>query len=379
MVSTDFDVSSVSGTLEFIHNPSSPLFVQSSDVPGVSLVPVPFSRMNFGGWKRSIIVSLSARNKIAFVDGSLPKPPDNSVESKQWDRCNNTVISWLTSSLSPDIADSVQYSETAEEIWRQLNKKYETVNGTKAFQLKKELASTCQGSLDIASYFNKLKKLWDELRVVLKNHGNHCTCGAKEGILKEEEDRLHQFLMGLNEVICFHCQNESQSQPNYRPPGSNTQRQYVQRVNFDQANGNLFYRYCKKNGHSIDKCFKLHGFPPDFKFTKRKKIAANAILGIDFSSDDCTNSSSFPAAGITNNDSQGSLVPGLTKQQYSQLMALLQHSHASDSAPSQFDLMASTNFVGNALIFKVVTCSLAYMLLTPNFVPPFFQTICLSF
>ncbi|XP_019256454.1 PREDICTED: uncharacterized protein LOC109234864 [Nicotiana attenuata] len=191
----------VSGTREFNPKPSSPLFVQSLDVPGVSLVPVPFSGTNFGGWKRIIIVSLTARNKIAFVDGSLPKPPDNSIESNQWDRCNNMVISWLTSSLSPDIADNVQYSEIAEEIWRQLNKKYGTVGETKAFKINKELASTCQGSIDIASYFNKLKKLWDELRVVRKNHGNHCTYSAKEGILKEEEeDRLHQFLMGLNEV-----------------------------------------------------------------------------------------------------------------------------------------------------------------------------------
>ncbi|XP_075086037.1 uncharacterized protein LOC142168785 [Nicotiana tabacum] len=188
MGSIDFDVCSASGTHEFIPKPFSPLFVQSSDVPGVSLVPVPFSGTNFGGWKRSIIVSLSARNKIAFVDGSLPKPPDNSIESKQWDIYNNMVISWLTSSLSPDITDSVQYSETVEEIWRQLNNRYGTVNGTKDFKIKKELASTCQDSLDIASCFNKLKKLWDELRVVRKNHGNHCTYGAKEGIL---EDRLH--------------------------------------------------------------------------------------------------------------------------------------------------------------------------------------------
>ncbi|XP_019266285.1 PREDICTED: uncharacterized protein LOC109243759 [Nicotiana attenuata] len=343
MGSTDFDLSTASGTLEFVPKPSSPLFVQSSDVPGVSLVPVPFSGTNFGGWKRSIIVSLSASNKIAFVDGSLPKPPDNPIESKQWDRCNNMVISWLTSSLSPDIADSVHYSEIAEEIWRQLNKRYGTVNRTKAFEIKKELASTCQGFQDIASYFNKLKKLWDELRVVCTNHGNHCTCGAKEGILKEkEEDRLHQFLMGLNEVYVSVRRNLLMMQPsptldsaynillqderqrqinsnsqfgpdsaaftakinlnhqsdpntNYRPPGSNTQRQYVQRLNFDQAKGNLFCRYYKKNGHLMNKCFKLHSFPPDFKFTKGKKIAANATVGIDFSFDDCINSSSLPA------------------------------------------------------------------------------------
>jgi len=43
-------------------------------------------------------------------------------------------------------------------------------------------------------------------------------------------------------------------------------------------------------------------------------------------------------------------------------MALLQHSHASDSAPCQSDLKASANFAGNMLIPKVVTCSLACML-----------------
>nr|XP_016481021.1 PREDICTED: uncharacterized protein LOC107802095 [Nicotiana tabacum] len=228
--------------------------MESSDVPGISLVPVPFSETNFGSWKRSSIVSLSARNKVAFVDGSLPKPPDNSIESKQWDRCNNMVISWLTSSLSPDIADSVQYSETTEEIWRYLNKRYEIVSGTKDFEIKTELAST-----------------------------------IKEGILKEEEeDRLHQFLMGLNAVYvsvrsnllmmqppptqdsaynillqderqrqinsnsqfgpnsaAFTAKINHQSSPNtnYKPPCSNTQRQYVQKVNFDQAKGNIFCRY----------------------------------------------------------------------------------------------------------------------------------------
>nr|XP_016445468.1 PREDICTED: uncharacterized protein LOC107770645 [Nicotiana tabacum] len=137
--------------------------------------------------------------------------------------------------------------------------------------------------------------------------------------------------------------HQSNPNTNYKPPGSNTHRQYVQRVNFDQAKGNLFCRYCKKSGHLIDKCFKFHDFPPNFKFTKTKKIAGNATVGTDFSPDDCTNFPSLSAVGTTNNDAQGSLVSGLTKQQYSQLMALLQHSHAYDSAP-QSDFMTSANF-----------------------------------
>ncbi|XP_019236911.1 PREDICTED: uncharacterized protein LOC109217132 [Nicotiana attenuata] len=188
---------------EFTPRASSPLFLHPSDVPGTSLVGVPFSSTRFGGWKRSIIMSLSARNKIAFIDGTLPRPPINSPECKQWDRVNNMVISCLTSSVSPEIAESVQYSETAESIWRQLNTSYGTANGTKKFEIKRELAFTCQGDLDIASYFNKLKKLWDELIVMSSNHAKNCNCVAKPGLEQEEEEnRGASISNGVERDIC---------------------------------------------------------------------------------------------------------------------------------------------------------------------------------
>ncbi|XP_019251238.1 PREDICTED: uncharacterized protein LOC109230169 [Nicotiana attenuata] len=179
---------------------SNSMFLHPSDIPGISLVHTPFSDTGFGGWKTCVIVSLSARNKIGFVDGTCPKPAENSPHIKQWNRCNNKIISWLTSSLSPEIAESVQYSETAESIWEQLNKIYRAVNGTKVFEIKKELASTMQGALDISSYFKKLN-LWDELRVMRSNKVNACACPIKVELLKEEEeDRVHQFLIGLNDI-----------------------------------------------------------------------------------------------------------------------------------------------------------------------------------
>lgn len=56
----------------FSPDPSSPLFVHSSDIPGISLVPAPFSGSGLGGWRRKIIVALSAKNKITFVEGTCP-------------------------------------------------------------------------------------------------------------------------------------------------------------------------------------------------------------------------------------------------------------------------------------------------------------------
>ncbi|XP_019259244.1 PREDICTED: uncharacterized protein LOC109237392 [Nicotiana attenuata] len=310
MVNTETPVdASSSNNSTYIPDSTSPLFLHSSYIPGMCLVSTPFSESGYGGWRRSMIVSLSTKNKIGFVDGSCPRPVTTDVAKlHQWDRCNNMVISWLTSSLSPTIAESVQYSETAKSIWKQLERRYGAVNGTKVFEIKK--ASTQQGSLDIASYFNKLKKLWDELGTMRKNHGNRCTCAARDGIQKdEEEDKLHQFLMGLNEVYVGVRSNLLMMQPpptldsaystllqdeNQRqvqhipqlvpeaasfnvnannkvfPPNVNSKafppKQYTQKVDFDQPKGNIFCKYCKKPGHLIDKCYKLHGFPQNFKF-----------------------------------------------------------------------------------------------------------------
>ncbi|XP_075095228.1 uncharacterized protein LOC142173523 [Nicotiana tabacum] len=112
------------------------------------------------------------------------------------------VISWLTNSLTPDIAGSVQYSDTAQSIWTQLNKRYGIVNGTRVFEIKQELAFTSQGSLDIASYFNKLKKLWDELGFMCASRGSSCTCTAKSEI-KERMMKTSciSFLWGLMKLM----------------------------------------------------------------------------------------------------------------------------------------------------------------------------------
>ncbi|KAK6791676.1 hypothetical protein RDI58_010757 [Solanum bulbocastanum] len=42
--------------------------------------------------------------------------------------------------------------------------------------------------------------------------------------------------------------------------------------------------YCKKPGHSIDKCYIIHGFSLDFKFTKERRfqtLADNAYHAVE--------------------------------------------------------------------------------------------------
>ncbi|XP_075074626.1 uncharacterized protein LOC142162203 [Nicotiana tabacum] len=112
-----------------------------------------------------------------------------------WQRCNDLVVSWLINSMSKEISHSVEYSEYAKDILRELEERYGKVDGARVFELKKELAYIYQGSLDIASYFNKIKQLWDEIAFYKVRV---CTCGSK--VVEDEEQKVYQFLMGLNDT-----------------------------------------------------------------------------------------------------------------------------------------------------------------------------------
>lgn len=51
-----------------------PLYVHPSDILGASLVFVPFDRFGYSSWRRTIILDLSIRNKLNFINGSSIKP-----------------------------------------------------------------------------------------------------------------------------------------------------------------------------------------------------------------------------------------------------------------------------------------------------------------
>nr|CAD1821579.1 unnamed protein product [Ananas comosus var. bracteatus] len=50
---------------------SDPLVLHYSDHPGMMLVSKPLEGYNYGQWSRAMRISLSAKNKIGFVDGSI--------------------------------------------------------------------------------------------------------------------------------------------------------------------------------------------------------------------------------------------------------------------------------------------------------------------
>ncbi|XP_076930389.1 uncharacterized protein LOC143595170 [Bidens hawaiensis] len=140
---------------------SNPLFLHPSDHPGMLLVSKPFDGLGFGAWKRAMAISLSAKNKLVFVNGEFASPTDSS-QVPLWNRFNDMVISWILNTLSPEISGSVLYVASARQLWLELNDRYGQDNGAKYYQLQKSLIDLVQVMSDVASYFTRLKTVWDD-------------------------------------------------------------------------------------------------------------------------------------------------------------------------------------------------------------------------
>jgi len=100
---------------------------------------------------------------------------------------------------------TMAYSKNAYAMWNDLKKRYWVANTPKIHQLKVTIANCKQGSLEVGEFYSRLTNLWNELNNHAKIPKCSCKgykCGASEQIVAMyEEDKTHQFLMGLNDDL----------------------------------------------------------------------------------------------------------------------------------------------------------------------------------
>ena len=58
---------------------SDPLTLHHSDTPGLTLVNTLLKGNNYGQWSRSMRLSLSAKNKLGLIDGTIKAPPPTAA------------------------------------------------------------------------------------------------------------------------------------------------------------------------------------------------------------------------------------------------------------------------------------------------------------
>ncbi|XP_062112907.1 uncharacterized protein LOC133824061 [Humulus lupulus] len=114
-----------------------PYHLGTRDLTNFVIVPSPLTTQeNFQSWKRAASISINAKNKTAFIDGSLPRPPANDPNHSAWEQCNNMVKAWLLQLVSKEIGASIMYKDRAVDKWNDLHVRVNQSNGPQIFQLK---------------------------------------------------------------------------------------------------------------------------------------------------------------------------------------------------------------------------------------------------
>ncbi|XP_074315121.1 uncharacterized protein LOC141651301 [Silene latifolia] len=134
------------------------------------------------------------------------KKPTDAFELDNWVVVNCTLIQWIRNMIDPTLLENLSYTDDASVMWSEIKAQYAVVDGTMIHSLKTQLNNYKQvKSMDVLTYFGKLKTLWDSI-------GKHeppfacrcgkCECGIGEAALKRQDnERLHQFFMGLDHTL----------------------------------------------------------------------------------------------------------------------------------------------------------------------------------
>ncbi|XP_025625354.1 uncharacterized protein [Arachis hypogaea] len=142
-----------------LFDPSSIFFLHPSENSGVSIIFVKLDTKNYNEWSRVMLIALKSKNKLGFVDSTLPKPSVDDPNFSAWDKCNTFVVAWILQFLSNKISRSVIWNDIAVDIWNDLRHRYYQDDIFKIAELEEKLFSLKQGNSSITAYFTKLKAI----------------------------------------------------------------------------------------------------------------------------------------------------------------------------------------------------------------------------
>ena len=107
---------------------------------------------------------IRGKGKFGYLDGSIPQPLTTKPSFSLWDIQNSMVMSWLIHSMEDHIVEIYLLYSTAQSIWDVVSLAYSDLEDTsQMFYLRSKARNLRQADDYVTTYFNSLKKLWQEL------------------------------------------------------------------------------------------------------------------------------------------------------------------------------------------------------------------------
>jgi hypothetical protein len=222
---------------------------------------------------------------MGYLNGRIQEPKPNDPTYDKWEIENSTVMAWLLHSMQAKINQGYLFLHTTKEVWDAAAQTYSKVgNATLKYDLQCRIHGLTQGDWLVATYFHKLRSLWQELDHE-QNLQSVCTADAIK-IKMIEEERIYEFLSGLNseydpvrvqifgkeplpslQELFSYIQNEEGLRSTMLHPSSQTQSalvgtsQRTLRDNFKVRDSGKIANACNRSQHTWKTCWRLLGRP----------------------------------------------------------------------------------------------------------------------
>ncbi|GKC77021.1 hypothetical protein Tco_1127795 [Tanacetum coccineum] len=214
-----------------------------------------------------MLLALEGKDKIGFIDGSCKRSNTDEVLGKQWDRVNPIVLGWILNSISEELFLGQIFSKRAKHVWEDLKETYDKLNA-------------------LWKQYDALWKQYDAMIELPKY-----VCNASEEVLPDvrsayaiiSREESHRVAVGsiADKVGGFGLNNNKQG-----------------------GGFGVVCENCGLNGHNIDRCLKIIGYPTEFR---KKKSGQN-----------------FKKLSVSNNNFVGkSSSSGFTDEQMATLISLI--------------------------------------------------------
>jgi hypothetical protein len=166
--------------------------------PTLQITTVKLDGLNYLAWSQSALLSIKSRGKMRYLNDRIQEPQPNDPASDKWETEKSTIMSWVSHSMQSEISWGYLFLHTTKEVWDAVAQTYSKVgNAALKYDFKCQIHGLTQGDSLVATYFHKLRSLWQELD---HYHNLHPMCAVDATQIKKmiEEERIYEFLGGLN-------------------------------------------------------------------------------------------------------------------------------------------------------------------------------------
>lgn len=147
---------------------------------------------------RAVELFITGRGKEDFLSETTEIPKETDEKFNTWEAENSMIMSWLLSSMTPEISNTFMVYPTAAAIRKATKEMYaKTDNISELYELEAKLKDIKQGDQTVSQFFSGLSQVWQQIDT-LESYKWGCTADSQLYRKIKETKRLFGFLSGLH-------------------------------------------------------------------------------------------------------------------------------------------------------------------------------------